>query len=82
MARLIRSRRAGVGKSLQKNNLLLGLRNTQHIPGKDVIIPVYKSIDTDSIIARLTEALGNGYGSNPCSTIHFDIAHEVRIPLC
>ncbi|XP_067936885.1 E3 ubiquitin-protein ligase rnf213-alpha-like [Watersipora subatra] len=77
-ARLIRSSRAGVGKSLQKLNLCHELRVVQEVTGKDITIPIYKVIDTDNIINCLTSKLGNGYSDTPCSVIHFDIAHEVE----
>ncbi|XP_067936897.1 E3 ubiquitin-protein ligase rnf213-alpha-like [Watersipora subatra] len=75
-ARLIRSERAGVGKSLQKSNLCSKLR--QKLKGKDVTIPVYRSIDTDHVIARLNAELGHGFRDAGRNTIHLDIAHEVE----
>ena len=76
-ARLIRSKRAGVGKSMHKQNLCSALRNVKCIRGKDITIPVYKTINADDVISRLTAELGNGYTNTPCNTIHLDIAHEV-----
>ena len=77
-ARLIRSERAGVGKSLLKDNLCNTLRNGKGVHGKDITIPVYKVIKVDDIISRLTAEFGNGYTKTPCNTIHLDIAHEVQ----
>ncbi|XP_067936886.1 E3 ubiquitin-protein ligase rnf213-alpha-like [Watersipora subatra] len=77
-ARLIRSTRAGVGKSLHKKNLCAAVRANKDLSGKDITIPVYKTVDTDVIIKRLNDDLGNGYGVNCYHTIHFDIAHEVK----
>ena len=77
-ARLIRSARAGVGKSLTKFNLCNQVRSEKKLKGKDITIPVYKTIDTDSIIAKLNAELGNGYSDPPHHTIHIDIAHEVE----
>ena len=58
-ARLIRSQRAGVGKSLQCNNLVEHLRVNLGIrSGEDLTIPIYKTIDTDAIINKLTIILG------------------------
>ena len=58
-ARLIRSQRAGVGKSLQRNNLVEHLRvNLDIRSGEDLTIPIYKTIDTDAIITKLTIVLG------------------------
>ena len=58
-ARLIRSQRAGVGKSLQRNNLVEHLRvNLDIRSGEDLTIPIYKTIDTDAIINKLTIVLG------------------------
>ena len=73
--RLIRSDRAGVGKSLQKQNLCSRLRNSHALPGIDVTIPAYRQLKTDDIIDRLKELLGNGY-KDGFDTIHLDIAHE------
>ncbi|XP_067936895.1 E3 ubiquitin-protein ligase rnf213-alpha-like [Watersipora subatra] len=75
-ARLIRSKRAGVGKSLQKSNLCSQLR--QKLKGMDVTIPIYRTIDTDHVIARLNAKLGNGFRDVGRNTIHLDIAHEVE----
>ncbi|KAF6021244.1 hypothetical protein EB796_020445 [Bugula neritina] len=75
--RLIRSKRAGVGKSLRRNDLVAALRKDKKLHGKDITIPIYKTIDTDHIIHRLTEELGNGYTDSLHNTIHLDIAHEV-----
>ena len=77
-SRLIRSERAGVGKSLTKFNLCNQVRAQPRLKGKDITIPIYKAIDTDSIIAKLNAELGNGYTENPHHTIHIDIAHEVE----
>ena len=77
-SRLIRSARAGVGKSLKKFNLCNQLRRNKRLKGNDITIPIYKTIDTDSIIARLNTELGNGYTDTPHHTIHVDIAHEVE----
>ena len=76
-ARLIRSKRAGVGKSLYKKNLCSKLRYKQLLRGKDITIPLYKTISTDDVITRLTDKLDNGYTDIPYNTIHIDIAHEV-----
>lgn len=77
-SRLIRSARAGVGKSLKKFNLCNQLRRNKRLKGADITIPIYKTIDTDSIIGRLNTELGNGYTDTPHHTIHVDIAHEVE----
>ena len=74
--RLIRSYRAGVGKSLQYINIINKLRTRRRIQGKDVTIPVYRKVSTDDIIASLKDVLGTGYNDG-CDTIHIDIAHEV-----
>ena len=74
--RLIRSKRAGVGKSQQRKNTIDKLRQQKGIPGHDITIPVYRKMVTDDIINSLKEMLGTGYNST-CDTIHIDIAHEV-----
>lgn len=76
--RLLRSNRAGVGKSLEKLNLCKRVRQNRKLKGKDITIPVYKTVNTDNIIARLNDELGNGYTDSPHHTIHIDIAHEVE----
>lgn len=48
------------------------------VEGTDVIIPVYRSIDTNGILKAMKSYLGTGYNSG-CDTIHIDIAHEVSI---
>ena len=73
---MIRSERAGVGKSLLKNNLCETLK-IKKVRGENITIPVYKTIKVDDIISRLTDEFGNGYTNTPCNTIHLDIAHEV-----
>ena len=50
----------------------------KNLPGKFITIPIYKTVDTDNIIAKLNEELGNGYTNTPFHTIHIDIAHEVE----
>ena len=77
LARLIRSKRAGVGKSHYKKNLCSKLRDEKKLAGKDITIPLYKTISADDIIARLADKLGNGYITETYNTIHIDIAHEV-----
>lgn len=76
--RLIRSKRAGVGKSLQRGNLITKLRNEIELEGQQITIPVYRKISTDTISARLTKTLKNGYGDT-YDVIHLDIAHEVSL---
>ena len=82
-ARLIRSKRAGVGKSLQKKNLCTDLRVNRNIPGKDITIALHKSVDTDGIIKRLKDEFGytNDPNDDNCNTIHIDIAHEVMLEI-
>ena len=75
-ARVIRSQRAGVGKSLQHTNMITKLRKEMKIDGTDVTIPVYRTMDTNDIIKTMKERLGTGYNAG-CDTIHIDIAHEV-----
>jgi len=77
MSRLIRSNRAGVGKSLQKFNLCTKLRAKHASQGKDITIPIYKTVDVDGLIKRLTGELDNGFSDDLFHTIHLDIAHEV-----
>ena len=79
MARLIRSSRAGVGKSYQKSRLTDKLQNFPQLAGcPDITIPIYKRIDTDAVIHRLRSDLGSGYEGRPYHAIHLDIAHEVE----
>jgi len=59
--------------------LVAALRKDKKLHGKDITIPIYKAIDTDDIIHRLTEELGNGYTHSLHNTIHLDIAHEVYL---
>ena len=75
--RLIRSSRAGVGKSLQKVNLQKKLRSSPHHGGKDLVIPFYKTVSADSLVKFLYKELGNGYRQASHNLIHIDIAHEV-----
>ena len=74
---MIRSARAGVGKSLKKFNLCNEVRR-KNLAGEFITIPIYKTINTDKIIATLNEELGNGYTNAPYHTVHIDIAHEVE----
>ncbi|XP_067936891.1 E3 ubiquitin-protein ligase rnf213-alpha-like [Watersipora subatra] len=67
-----------VKNPLHKKNLCAAVRTNKHLSGKDITIPVYKTVDTDVIIKRLNDDLGNGYGADCYHTIHFDIAHEVE----
>ncbi|XP_067940324.1 E3 ubiquitin-protein ligase rnf213-alpha-like [Watersipora subatra] len=78
-ARLIRSSRAGVGKSLQHKNLRDRLRSMCDLPGKDLTICLHKFVNTDDIIDRLVKELPVLNSSKaPYHTIHLDIAHEVE----
>ena len=68
-----------MGKSLRRVNLCNKLRGGKKLKGKDVTLPIYRTIDTDSIIATLNEELEDVYTTDsPYHTIHIDIAHEVE----
>ena len=81
-ARLIRSTRAGVGKSLQKADLCRRVRAQAEDANdvNDVTISLHKFVDTDSIIKRLTHEFGDAGDKHASGidVIHLDIAHEVQ----
>lgn len=85
--RLIRSRRAGVGKSLQKQKLLAHLdemRKTEEMPGGGIIIPLYKTVNTDRFMSDLLCKLGRitvDIEQTYYNLIHIDVAREVCYPL-
>lgn len=75
MARLVRSDRAGTGKTLQKENLRRKLRDDLEVEGHDVTIPIYKTIEVDKLVSRLHEELSSVVHRS--NLIHIDIASEV-----
>lgn len=66
---------------MYKKGLCRRLRSKRKNKGKDITIPIYKTVDTDDIICRLVRDLGNGISNSECPTIHIDIAHEVGLPI-
>jgi len=76
-ARILRSTRAGVGKSLQRGNLCQTLRQQEKVPGKDITISAHRQIETDEIMCQLFGEFGYCVDDESFDTIHLDIAHEV-----
>ncbi|XP_067940322.1 E3 ubiquitin-protein ligase rnf213-alpha-like [Watersipora subatra] len=76
--------KAYLDKQLVRNwqlhkNLVRRLRSMSDMPGKDVTICLHNFVNTDDIIARLTEEFPPSHSCQPSyDTIHLDIAHEVE----
>ena len=62
-------------------NLCNKLRSESDLPGKDITICIHKTVNIDSIIARLTDEFGCHEEDDDLvyNTIHLDIAHEVTV---
>ena len=76
-ARVIRSARAGAGKSFQCQKIASTLKDLDE-HRKYVKLCVHKTVDTDSIVHRLNEELIEDEQGSTSYTIQFDIANEVN----
>lgn len=75
--RLIRSSRAGVGKSLQKSNLVRELKRRGDVP--EVTIPFYKTVNADDFFTRLVKFDSKTPAKDAdVNVVHIDVAYEVR----
>lgn len=79
-ARVIVSRRAGVGKSLQVERRIekLWTGRTRCRTGQDIILTIHQSVENEKLIKSLVDKIGTNPQRNIWNTIHIDIAHEVN----
>jgi len=72
-----------MGKTLRTKNLQKKVSEYPELSkdSQSITIAVHKELNTDAIIERLEDKLGNGYSYGLYSTIHIDIDHEVCCPM-
>jgi len=76
--RLVRSTKAGMGKTRTVKNICKRLSQSSVCKvGSPVTITVHNALDADDIIERLTKKLGNGFSEDSYCAIHIDIANAV-----